>query len=101
MNVTGETKIYRKDFDGRPAYSRRIASKEYSQGQTTNNWVSTFENVQLPCGCELQDGTKINITKAFEAVYKDRKGEIKRKLVIQEYEVMDGDFAAIDDDVPF
>lgn len=48
MNVTGKTKIFRKDFDGRPAYSRAVSSREFKDGQQTDNWIRTYESVKLP-----------------------------------------------------
>lgn len=48
MNVTGKTKIFRKDFNGRPAYSRQIASREFVDGKQTDNWIRTYESVKLP-----------------------------------------------------
>lgn len=117
MNVTGETRIYRRDFEDangnkRPAYSRSIASKKYENGHQTDEWIREYENVQLPKGAELPDGAKIQVTKAFETVYQTKNG-VKRKLVIQEYKVNEEDvsqepnespvpdFQQIDADVPF
>ena len=55
MNVTGKTKIFRKDFDGHPAYSRAISSQEYKDGQK-GKWIRTYESVQFPFGTQLEDG---------------------------------------------
>lgn len=106
MNVSGDTKIYRKDFDGRPSYSRAIYSQEYKDGKK-GDWITTFENVQFPKGTNIPDRTMVRL-KGFEAVYKSKDG-IKRKLVVTEYEVMDpqAEYAAEeyeqirDDDLPF
>ena len=106
MEVRGKTKIYRKDFDGHPAYSRRISSQKYENGQK-GAWISDFENVQFPNGTQIADGTVVDITKAFEAVYENRKGEVKRKLVVQEFELegyvkTEPEFTALtNDDIPF
>lgn len=109
MEVRGKTKIYRKDFDGHPAYSRRISSQKYENGQK-GAWISDFENVQFPNGTQIADGTVVDITKAFEAVYENRKGEVKRKLVVLEYSTdeslparpTDEGFTALqNDDIPF
>ena len=110
MNVTGKTKIFRKDFDGKPAYSRAISSQKYKDGQK-GEWIREYESVQFPKGTWLEDGCTVNITKAFEAVFETRSGEVKRKLVVQEYEVEgeiaadkahDSEFTAlINDDIPF
>lgn len=109
MEVRGKTKIYRKDFDGHPAYSRRISSQKYENGQK-GAWISEFESVQFPNGTQIADGTIVDITKAFEAVHENRKGEVKRKLVVLEYSSEDalpvrpteeGFSALSNDDIPF
>lgn len=109
MEVKGQTKIYRKDFDGRPAYSRRIASQEYKDGQK-GEWVSDYEAVQFPKDTNLIDGSIVQL-EGFEAVYKNRNGEVKRKLVVTKYTLLDAPehikknepmYEAIrDDDIPF
>lgn len=107
MEVTGKTRLYRKDFDGKPAYSRSIASKEYVDGQKTDKWINVYERVQMPKGTDIPDKTTIIVTKGFETVYRMLNGEIARKLVVMEYDTENQDtgfegFEAIqDDDVPF
>lgn len=86
MNVSGDTKIYRKDFDGRPSYSRAIYSQEYKDGQK-GDWITTYENVQFPKGTQIADKSMVRL-KGFEAVFKSKNG-IKRKLVVTEYEVLE------------
>lgn len=109
MDVTGKTKIYRKDFDGKPRYSRAISSQEYKDGQK-GDWITVYESVQFPKGTVLADRSVIEVTKGFEATYKSKDGN-KRKLVVQEYKVLDGKvldgeaqegFTALsDEDIPF
>ena len=70
-----------------------------------------YESVQFPRGTQIADGTIVNVTKAFEGTYETRSGEVKRKLVVQEYEVEgeiaadkahDSEFTALtNDDIPF
>lgn len=109
MDVKGKTKIYRKDFDGRPSYSRMISSQEYKDGQK-GDWISAFENVQFPKDTDIPDRSIVEIT-GFEAVYK-YKDKIRRKLVVTEYAVLDssdrktiehddGFTAMTDEDIPF
>ena len=104
MNVTGKTKIFRKDFDGVPAYSRAISSQKFENGQK-GAWIKTYESVQFPKGTQIEDGTIINVTKAFEAVYETRTGEVRRKLIVMEYEAdapkEPGYEAITNDDIPF
>lgn len=99
MNITGETKIYRKDFDGRPSYSRVIASQEYKNGQK-GDWIRTYEQVQFPKGTDIPDRSVVKI-KGFEAVYNSKEG-VKRKLVVQQFQIMnvtipEGFFETFDD----
>ena len=111
MNVTGKTKIFRKDFDGKPAYSRAISSRKFENGKQGDWMKPVYESVQFPKGTQIADGTIVNVTKAFEGTYETRSGEVKRKLVVQEYEVEgeiaadkahDSEFTAlINDDIPF
>ena len=113
MNIYGDTKIYRKDFDGRPSYSRCIASQEYKDGKK-GDWIRTYENVQFPKGTDIPDRSIVKI-KGFEATYNSKHG-VQRKLVVQEYKVMeyptkyeeksepdiyDGFSQISEDDVPF
>jgi hypothetical protein len=116
MNVTGQTKIFRKDFNGRPAYSRRISSQEYKNGQK-GDWINLYESVQMPKNTDIPDGCIIEVSKGFEAVYNGKNG-VQRKLVVQQYKVLDAprqsqkayeqppepsqEFTALDDDdIPF
>lgn len=86
MNVTGDTKIYRKDFNGRPSYSRCIASQEYKDGKK-GDWIRMYEPVQFPKGTEIPDRSIVRL-EGFEAVF-DSKYGVRRKLVVQKYEIMD------------
>lgn len=104
MNVTGRTKIYRKDFNGKPVYSRAISSQEYKDGQK-GDWITVYEPVQFPKGTDIADKAIVEVTNGFEATYKS-KDENKRKLVVMEYKVLDGEqpkgFSAINnEDIPF
>ena len=107
MNVTGRTKIYRRDFNGRPAYSRSLASQEFKDGKK-GDWIREYESVQMPKGADVADGSIIEVRKGFEAVYKS-KDQIKKKLVVQEFAVLDAPTTSydrkaeqeLDDYVPF
>jgi len=106
MEVTGRTKIYRKDFDGHPAYSRAISSRKFENGQKGDWLKPVYESVQFPNGTQIADGTIVDITKSFEAVYETRKGEVKRKLVVLEWSQTDTSTdraytALTNDDIPF
>lgn len=99
MDVKGRTKIYRKDFNGKPSYSRAISSQEFKDGQK-GEWLTVYEPVQFPKGVTIADRSIVDITKAFEATYRSKDG-VKRKLVVQEFNVIDGEFEALNDDLPF
>ena len=109
MEVTGQTKVFRKDFNGRPAYSRRIASQEYKDGQK-GEWVNKYEYLQFPKDTDIPDGSIVQL-KGFEAVYKSKSGNVEKKVVVTDYKVLDAPdhikqtepmYQAItDDDIPF
>ena len=111
MNVTGKTKIFRKDFDGKPAYSRAISSRKFENGKQGDWMKPVYESVQFPRGTQIADDTIVNVTKAFEGTYETRSGETKKKIIVQEYEVVseiaadkahDSEFTALtNDDIPF
>lgn len=112
MQVSGQTKIYKKDFNGRPSYSRCIASQEYKDGKK-GDWIRVYESVQFPKDADIPDRSIVEV-KGFEATYNSRNGA-QRKLVVTEYKVMDaprqsnhqeqeppqGFTALNDDDIPF
>ena len=102
MNITGKTTLFRKDFNGKPVYSRSISSKDID-----GNWISVFENVNMPKGTDLPNKTKIEVTKGFEAVYEKRDGTKDRKIVVMEYKAenetdLPTGFSQVDDsEIPF
>lgn len=111
MDVSGKTKIWAKEFNGRTAYSRTISSREFKDGQQ-GDWIREYESVQFPKGAVIPNGSIVEL-KGFEAVYKT-KDAVKRKLVVQEYNVLEHPtyeehaqqdafegFKAVDDDIPF
>lgn len=84
MDILGKTKIYRKDFDGKPVYSTSI-SKKLLDGK----YESMYVQVQLPKDVELQDKTYINITKGFISWYHTKDGLPKMKFIVMEFETED------------
>ena len=81
MDISGKTRIYRKDFDGKPVYSTSISRKN-QDGKYENMYIQ----IQLPKDIVLEDKTDINITKGFISWYKTKDGLSKIKFVIMEYE---------------
>ena len=103
MDVTGKMKVFRKDYNGKPAYSRAISSQEYKDGKK-GDWITVWENVQFPKGTDIPDRSIVEV-KGFEATYKSKDGN-KRKLVVTEYNILDegqpkGFDGLSDDDIPF
>ena len=105
MNVTGKTKIYRRDFNGRPEYSRSISSREFKDGQK-GDWIRQYESVQMPKGTDIPDKSTIDVKKGFEAVFKVND-DVRRKLVVIEYSIINeqaqnvAGFESMDNDIPF
>lgn len=82
-------------------YSTSISNKN-KEGQ----YQSMYVMVQLPKGTELENKTKINITKGFISFYKNKNGIAMPKFVIQEFETKETtqneDFEIMQDSVlPF
>lgn len=97
LNVTGKTKIFRKDFDGRAVYSTTISNKK-EDGTYENMYIS----VQFKKGMETEG--IINITSGFLTFFKSTAtGLPKVKLVVLDYTSdVAGDFMTVDDsELPF
>ena len=109
MNVTGKTKIFRKDFDGKPVYSRSVSSRKYENGKQGDWMKPVYEAVQFPKGTWLEDGCIVDIKDSFEGTYETRSGETKKKIIVKEYEVVgeiadtpEEQYTALTkDDIPF
>lgn len=76
MNIIGETLIFRNEFGYSTSISRKNQNGEYEK---------MYLSVQLPKGIELENKTKINITKAFLSFYKNKQGLSQVKIVVMEY----------------
>lgn len=87
MNVTGKTKIFRKDFNGKPNYSRAISAQEYVNGQK-GEWIRTYEQVTMPKGTDIPDKTMVEL-KGFESLYKTKNGDVRRKMVVTEFRIIE------------
>lgn len=103
MEVIGKTKVYARAFsNGQTAYSRRISFKD-KQG----TWWNMYEPLTFRGGDPgLESKSSIIVRQAFESGYLDGQGQPQRKLVIMEWEPAEapsepGDFAAINEDIPF
>lgn len=76
MNITGETLIFKNNFGYSTSISRKNQNGEYEK---------MYLSVQLPKGVELENKTKINITKGFLSFYKNKQGLPQVKIVVMEY----------------
>ena len=77
LNINGKSIIYKNIY----GYSTSISNKN-KEGQ----YESMYITIQLPKGTELENKTKINITKGFISFYKNKNGIAMPKFVIQEFE---------------
>ena len=84
MLVTGNTRIFKKEINGKELYSTSISSKNQN-----GDWDKMYLSVQLPRNVVLENGTDINITKGFLSFYKTNEGLPKIKVVIQEFQTKD------------
>lgn len=77
MNITGKTTIFKNE---KGQYSTSISNKK-EDGSYDNMYIT----VNMPKGVELENKTKIEITKGFLSFYKTKEGLPKLKVVIQEF----------------
>lgn len=89
MNITGQTMIWKNDI----GYSTTISNKN-KEGK----WENMYIAVQLPKDVELENQTKINITKGFLSFFKSKEGMPKIKAVIMEFETEEKEDSFIPDD---
>lgn len=76
MNVSGEIMIFKNEYGFSTSISRKNQNGEYEK---------MYLSVQLPKGVELENKTKINITKSFLSFYKNKQGLPQVKIVVMEY----------------
>lgn len=77
--------VFENDYDGRTYYSIGISSRDYVNGQVTDDWVTAYINVSFPRDNVPRNKDKIDITKAFFSAYKGKDGKGRFKLVVQEW----------------
>lgn len=76
MNISGEIMIFKNEYGYSTSISRKNQNGEYEK---------MYLSVQLPKGVELENKTKINITKSFLSFYKNKQGLPQIKVVVMEY----------------
>lgn len=77
MNISGEIMVFKNEY----GYSTSISNKNQN-----GEYDKMYLNVQLPRGIELENRTKINITKGFLSFYKNKQGLPQIKVVVMEYQ---------------
>lgn len=100
INVTGDTMIFRKDFDDRPAYSTSLGKK--LQDGTYDN---AFINVKFKKGVDIANKTKIDITNGWLTFWKNKEDKPMWEIFINEFtsdapQEIEG-FTELDEDSPF
>lgn len=106
LKMNGTIKVYRKDYDGKASYYRKISWHPYKNGATdTSKWESVIQSVQFAgAKTDIPDGATVEVMNAFESGYTTKSGEKRSKLVITEFAVQDEpqeEFSALDIDMPF
>ena len=81
---TGKTKIFRNDYNGKTFYAATI-SKKLQDGEYENTTI----NIQFPKSVDLENGTKIDITKAWLTFYLKEKKPVFY-IMCTEFEIEDG-----------
>lgn len=88
MNLTGELRIFRKEYNGRTYYSAGISKKDMN----TNTYTSEYMPVSFKKGTDIPNKTDIIIKNSFLTFDKYKKeGQDKPtvawKLFIMDYEL--------------
>ena len=85
MNITSkDTMIFVKEENGKVHYRAGLSSKKQD-----DTYAKAYIDIKMPKGTELENKTKINITKGFLSFYnykgKDNKEHTIWYIVVQEY----------------
>ena len=94
--ITGDTMIFRKDFDDRQAYSTTI-SKKNKDGEYENAYI----DVKFKKDVKLENKTKININNAWLTFYINKDKKPVWQIFINDFSTIEGipeGFQAINDD---
>lgn len=81
MNITSKnTMIFAKEINGKKHYRAGLSNKKQD-----NTYDSAYIDVRLPKGVELENKTKIEITKGFLTFFKTKDGATIFYIVVQEF----------------
>lgn len=78
--ISKNTTIFVKDIDGKKHYRAGLSNK-----QTDGSYQSAYIDVRMPKGTNIENKTKINITKGFLTFYKTKEGKDIWYVVVQEF----------------
>lgn len=103
--IKGSATVFRRDYDGRALYSIGL-----SQKKTDGTWENGYMNAQFRKGVEVDDKTKIKVTRAWLKFYK-KNGVTVPYIFVSDFELEEGSklkpieapsgFEQIQEDVPF
>ena len=108
VNATGETVIFRNEYDGKSFYNTSLSKKNVN-----DEWENGSIGVQFKKDVEMHNKTKINITNGWLTFYKtkDEKPKTIPYLFILEFDIVDatgtvsqvpdGFVEVLEDDIPF
>lgn len=96
MKVTGKTRIFKNEFNGKVNYSTSISNKKED-----GTYDKMYLSVQFKKGMETEGD--IDIKDGFLSFFKTKEGLPKLKLVILDYAKEQNDFIDVPDgsDLPF
>lgn len=81
MNITSkDIMIYKKEYEGKTYYRAGLSRKKQD-----GSYEKGYIDVKLPKDVELDNQTKINITKGFLSFYKTKDKKDVFYIVVQEY----------------
>lgn len=89
------TTIFRKDFDGKPKYSRAIKYQKDGEDKFA------YQSVNFRKGVTLDDKTKIKIKESWTGAYEGKNGVVFTEF-INDFEIENdtpSGFAQVDNDV--
>lgn len=84
MNILGQTRIFKKEINGRDVFSTSISNKK-EDGTYENMYVGVqFKKDEQPA-----DSCNIDIKKGFISFYLDKNNTEHLKFIILEYELLE------------
>lgn len=84
-DISGVMNLYTNEVGNRLLLSTSISRKV-----DENEYTNLYCNVSLPRGTEPQEKGKykINVKKGFISCYADKNGDVKMRIIVQEFDVI-------------